>query len=358
MDATSLAFADPVVTSRSAAMRQLGEIVSIAAPASAHVLITGEPGVGKEVLARYMHAHSTRKREPFITLDCNAERESTAAQLFGETASGRGRAGKLREADGGTLFLDEISALDSATQAALVRWLEHGTLPVLRRAAERVDVRVLASTRRDLETLERKGQFRADLLMRLRAVEIKVPPLREHCEDIRPLVSQLIARSGRGVVFSDALLDALERHAWPGNLRELATVVEQIIWRVKSEIAGIDDLPGPFRADDSITLLRASDRRRRLADDLFDGITEGRLSFWNYVYPLFMNRDITRTDVRDLVRTGLSASQGSYRGLLRLFRIEEVDYKRFLNFLASHECTVDSREYRRRPDVKTTAIDR
>jgi DNA-binding NtrC family response regulator len=338
---------DAIGECRSAAMRQLHELAATVGPSTSRVLITGEAGVGKELLARYLHGRSTRSREPFVTLDCAAGPAAAASELFGEGLGSRFRPGKLREADRGTLFLDEVSALDLPTQGGLLRWLEHGEFPSSRGAADGVDVRVLASTRRDLRLLARAGHFRADLLMRLKPVEIHVPPLRQRWEDIRPLVSHLLAKSSRPIRFSDELLDALERYGWPGNVRELTAVVEQIAWKVTGDVAGINDLPRQYRPD-AISLLRAGDRRRHMADDLFDALVEGRLTFWDHVRSLFLNRELTRNDLRHLVRRGLEATRGSYRDLLPLFGMAPGDYKRFLNFLATHDCTVDSREYRTR----------
>jgi DNA-binding NtrC family response regulator len=208
-----------------------------------------------------------------------------------------------------------------------------------------VDVRVVAATNRNLNEMVAAGQFREDLLYRLRVIHVHVPPLRERREDIRVLVKHLAARAGRQVQFSDEALRMLERYRWPGNVRELQNVVEQALWMANGDIVGVEHLPPSVQASaESVSPVR--ERRRQVADELYQALVSGGYSFWAHIHPLFLARDITRHDMRELVRRGLSTTRGNYRAMLRLFGMAAQDYKRFLNFLAAHECNVDFREFR------------
>jgi len=141
-------------------------------------------------------------------------------------------------------------------------------------------------------------------------------------------------------------MEALERYRWPGNVRELQNVVEQMLALADGERMGTELLPPNVTARAGKSPHPVRERRRRVADELFDGLTEGGVNFWNDVYPMFMSRDLTRDDLRALIRKGLTATKGSYRGLLQLFGLDDGDYKRLLNFLASHDCAIDFREFR------------
>lgn len=352
MTDSNLALSEAFTRCRSGVMRQLQKLAGVVGPSGTRVLITGEAGAGKEMLARYLHARSTRAKAPFVAVDCSAQSDDVIHDLFGDASEfPKPRGGsRLQMADRRTLFLDEVSALPLKAQGILLRWLEHGDLPSARAAdSGQPDVRLLTSTRYDLSTLVRHKRFRGDLLMRLKPVEIRVPALREHSEDIRPIVQLVIAQSGRRITFSKELYAALEQYPWPGNMRELVTMVEQIAWNARGDLADLDDLPGAFHSAQSIPLMRARDRRRQVADDLFEGLQSGRLGFWTHVHEPFLQRDLTREDLRDLIRRGLAEGHGSYRNLLRVFSMPESDYKRLLNFLSTHQCTVDSREFRVTP---------
>jgi transcriptional regulator with GAF, ATPase, and Fis domain len=287
-------------------------------------------------------------------LNCASFSESLLeSELFGHTKGSftgayRDKLGKLQLAHKGTIFLDEIAEMSLRMQAMLLRFLENGEIqPVGSEAAPlRVDVRVVSATNRDLATMVARGEFREDLLYRIRVAHIPVPPLRERREDIRALVAHSIERSGQPVQLSEEAMRLLEAYHWPGNVRELQNVVEQMIALSDGPDVGVEELPASVAAYDSRVLSPARERRRRVADDLFDALSAGSCHFWRDVYASFMKRDLTRNELRHLVGRGLAATGGNYRGVLRLFGLPDDDYKRFLNFLASHECTVDFREYR------------
>jgi len=347
-------YAEPEIVGASTALTRVVAMARRVAAGNAKVLITGESGVGKDVIARLIHASSPRARFAYVALNCASFSEALLeSELFGHrkgsfTGAHRDKIGKLQLAHRGTIFLDEIGEMSLRMQAMLLRFLENGEIqPVGSDAAPpSVDVRVVTATNRDLPAMVAKGEFREDLLYRIRVAHLHIAPLRERREDIRPLIARVIDRSGQSAVLSEPALSALEAYRWPGNIRELQNVVEQMLTMADGLKIGADQLPPAITCVATGSLAPGRDRRRRIADDLFEKLTTGQFAFWELVYPLFMSRDLTRADLRQLVGKGLTASGGNYRGLLRLFGVPDDDYKRFLNFLASHECTVDFREYR------------
>jgi transcriptional regulator with PAS, ATPase and Fis domain len=335
-------------------MVELLRLAERAAASDAKVLITGESGVGKDVIARHIHQSSPRRRAPYVPVNCAAVAECLLeSELFGHlkgtfTGAYRDKAGKLQTAHGGTLFLDEVGEMSLRMQALLLRFLENGEIqPVGADASQTiVDVRVIAATNKDLGELVRAGQFREDLWYRLRVIHLNVPPLRQRRADIRPLATRFFARSGRRVVLTNEAWLALESYRWPGNVRQLQNVVEQIVCLAATDDPiGLDQLPQTIRTTGP-AILTPCERRRQVADELFQALVNDGYSFWEHIQPLLMSRDITRHDMRELVRRGLSVSRGNYRGLLRLFGLPPSHYKRFMNFLTTHNCQTDFREFR------------
>jgi DNA-binding NtrC family response regulator len=155
------------------------------------------------------------------------------------------------------------------------------------------------------------------------------------------------ARSGRLVSLTDAAWHALERYHWPGNVRELQNIVEQMAWLSESpdQPIGIEQVPAVVKSSGQAAA-PTRERRRQVADELYHALVQGGYSFWDHIHPLFLNRDITRHDLRELVRRGLSVSRGNYRAVLELFAMPASDYKRFMNFLSTHDCRADYREFR------------
>jgi len=235
----------------SSVMRQLHDRIARAARKNFIVLVQGESGSGKELVARRVHALSTRRDGPFVPLNCAAIVESLLeAELFGieeRTATGvRGRRGKFEQADGGTLFLDEVSDLSSSAQAKLLRVIQEPTVErVGGHGSRRVDVRIVVATNRPLEALCTSGEFRWDLFYRLNAIEIAVPPLRARRDDIPMLVEAILQRSADGQPYrlSVEAMEALMVHEWPGNVRELERVIERAITLAHSHVIQVDDLP-------------------------------------------------------------------------------------------------------------------
>jgi DNA-binding NtrC family response regulator len=352
---------EPGFVVASAAMTELLAMAARAAESPAKVLITGESGVGKDGVARYIHRHSSRRLAPFVAVNCAGVTETLLeSELFGHvkgsfTGAYRDKRGKLQLAHLGTLFLDEVGEMSLRMQALLLRFLENGEIQAVGsdQSQAHVDVRVVAATNRNLDDLVVAGQFREDLLYRLRVIHLHVPPLRERSDDVHALIQHFVAAAGRELGFTDDALRALLKYRWPGNVRELRNVVEQVVWLSAGGLVGVEHLPVSMRKEPGL-LTPVVDRRsgvadRRssgVADELYDALVKQGASFWEHVYPMFLARDITRHDLRELVRRGLRESRGRYKSLLALFGMSSRDYRRFMNFLAAHECGVGFREFR------------
>src|SRR5215204_2927776 len=231
MSSDSQAVSVPISTGSfivaSAAMAALIEAADRAAVSDGKVLITGESGVGKDLIARRIHSCSRRTNHPFVALNCAGLTESLLeSELFGHvkgsfTGAYRDKLGKLQLAHRGTIFLDEIGEMSLRMQAMLLRFLESGEIqPVGSDGAPQwVDVRVVAATNRDLPAMVSKGEFREDLLYRIRVAHLHIAPLRERRDDIRPLIAHVVDRSGQAAVLTEPALAALEAYNWPGNIR-------------------------------------------------------------------------------------------------------------------------------------------
>ena len=228
---------DPLVGG-SSAMQRLRELIERVAPTTANVLICGETGTGKELVARRIHALSPRAQRPFVAFNCAAITESLAeSEMFGHekgafTGADRRRLGRFEMADGGTLFLDEIAELPGALQAKLLRAVQERSFErVGGSVAVDVDVRLLAATNRDLAAEIQEKRFREDLYYRLEVVRIDVPPLRQRAEDIPTLAEHFLSRhgreAGRTLRLSPAALATLQAHPWPGNVRQLENVIHR-----------------------------------------------------------------------------------------------------------------------------------
>jgi DNA-binding NtrC family response regulator len=279
------------------------------------------------------------------------------SELFGHvkgsfTGAYRDTPGKLEYADKGTVFLDEIGEMTLRMQGLLLRFLETGELQKVGsdRASGRVNVRVLTATNRDLRTMIADGHFREDLFYRLNVIHLVVPALRERREDIPQLANHFLKRFANGSAgvqgISKDAMAALCEYPWPGNVRELENAIERLVVKARTAEAGIDDLPIEVRLQRGVSIRPKRERRRTVADDLYRKLREEQGSFWTAVYPLYMQREITKENVRELVRKGLEEARGNYRIVAKLFNMEPHDYKRFLNFLRKHDCQLPFKEYR------------
>jgi DNA-binding NtrC family response regulator len=309
------------------------ETASRAAASDATVLIHGESGVGKTLLAEHIHGHSLRAGSRLVTIRCVALPDSILeSELFGDT---------YHTAIGGTVIIDGIAELSLRLQGLLLDMLERADRDLASSDSRPTGVRIIATANRKLPELVASGQFREDLLNRLRIIELAVPALRERRTDV-PLLASTFAERLRPVSFLPAAMNLLTRYRWPGNVRELRNAVEHAVFHTDDHVIPVEALPESVTAaPDTIVLQR--DRRSRIADDLYEALVSAGYSFWDHVQPLFLSRDITRQDLRELVHLGLANARGSYMGLLTLFGIKSSDYQRFLNFLAAHDCVVDFR---------------
>jgi two-component system response regulator AtoC len=269
----------PQAGSTSPSMREVLETAVRVARAHVPVLILGETGTGKEVLARRVHDESPRRGRPFLSVNCAAIPAPLAESiLFGHergafTGANQRTQGVFEAAQGGTVFFDEIGELPAAVQAVLLRVLESKTFTRVGATKEIAsDVRLVAATHRDLEAMVEAGAFRQDLLYRLNAVTLALPPLRERREDIPELVRELLAQAAAGVEPSPSLdpdvLGVLESYAWPGNIRELRNVLERAVAVADSPLITVDDLPERLRSVRVRLLTEAEDRAPSATLDL------------------------------------------------------------------------------------------
>jgi DNA-binding NtrC family response regulator len=350
----------PLLVGTSPLIEELRQEVVRVARSDAKVLITGESGVGKEVVARAIHAEGPRQNNDFVAVNCAGLPETLLeSELFGHvkgsfTGAYRDKPGKLEMAHQGTVFMDEVGEMTLRMQGLLLRFLETGELQKVgsERSGSVVNVRIIAATNRNLRHLIDQGQFREDLYYRLNVIHLAIPPLRDRRADIPALVEHFLERfsqkraTSRHVTFAPEALQVLTTYSWPGNVRELENVIERLLVTAPGDVVTVRDLPLELQSPRNLSLRPKHERRRTVADDLYKKLVEDRESFWTAVYPLYMQREITRGNMRDLVRKGLENARGNYKIVAKLFNMEQRDYKRFLNFLRKHDCQLPFQEYR------------
>ena len=337
----------------------LGEIDRVART-DAKVLVIGESGVGKEIVTRAIHDNGPRSRMTFATVNCAGLPETLLeSELFGHvkgsfTGAYRDKPGQLESAHMGTVFLDEIAEMTLRMQGMLLRFLETGEVHRVGAdgGARHVNVRVIGATNRNLRDMIAQGTFREDLFYRLNVVQITVPPLRDRRADIPELVNHFLdqfAAANQSPItgVSSEAMHALVAYSWPGNVRELANLVERMVVAGPQDIIELQDLPPEFQPAHAATTRPRRERRRTVADDLYMRLTQQGESFWSSVHAMYMARDITRSDVREVVRRGLEQTDGgSYKMVAERFNLEPPDYRRFLSFLRKHDCLLPIREHR------------
>ena len=354
----------------SSSLLALRQDISHAGRCDAKVLLSGESGSGKEIVAHMIHAGSRRHKAPMVTVNCAAMAETLLeTELFGHvrgsfTGAYRDRAGVFEAADGGTVLLDEVGEMSPRMQGMLLRFLETGE--VQRVGSDdphrRVNVRVIAATHRSLRDSVEAKTFREDLYYRLNILQIRVPPLREHADDIPELVEYWLehfraAYQTPPLAVSREVIQAMCEYQWPGNVRELRNVLERLVSRGFEREVVVADLPPEIVAG---TVARTPAAPRvaapRTADVLFDRMVKDGESFWSVAYHPFMSRDLTRDDLRSLVKRGLTHTFGSYRLLVQTFNLPPDDYKKFLAFLHKYQCYMPFQQFRS-ASIKTASDD-
>jgi two-component system nitrogen regulation response regulator NtrX len=285
------------ITGDSPLVRALREQIAIAAPSMGRVLIHGENGSGKELVARAIHGFSARADQPFVEVNCAAiPEELIESELFGHekgafTGALARRRGRFELADGGTLFLDEVGDMSLKTQAKVLRALEEQSFERIGgRETIKVDVRIIAASNRDLSTLIGQGRFREDLYYRLNVIPIEVPPLRARRQDIPPLIDHFLelfcAENGKRSkrIAADALAYFLA-YDWPGNVRELRNMVERLVIMTTGDTVTLDELPAPLRPKSEVPAAPdGRDKTLKEARDNFERayiLAELRAHDWN-----------------------------------------------------------------------------
>ena len=326
------------------------------------VLITGESGVGKELFARACYLLSPRSGRPFLSVNCAqfADENLLVSELFGHkkgafTGAGADRKGLFEEADGGVLFLDEVGELSPRAQAALLRAIGVGEVVRLGESrARRVDVRVVAATNRDLRAMVADGTFREDLYYRLAPLRLGVPALRERGGDwlliAEAYLAGLCRQSGEVKALGESALRALDGYAWPGNVREVRGLLDTAFCLCPGDTIEAVDVEVELRPEsdelDEATLALAAGGRA----DPYAQIVRGEASFWTAVRDPYLDRELNRDEVRQIVERALSESGGSYKRALKAFGLPEGEYLKFMDFLRHHRLKPE--RYRRSaPDV-------
>jgi len=260
------------VVARSPLMQAVFHDASLIAPSETRVLISGESGVGKEILADVIHTWSLRASGPLVKINCAAIPETLLeSELFGHekgafTGASSTRIGRFEEADGGTIFLDEIAEMSPPLQAKLLRVTQGGKFQRIGSNREvNTNARILAASNRVLEDEVKAGRFREDLFYRLNVVELNIPPLRERREDILPLAAKFIEELTKGRArFSETVAACLENYAWPGNVRELRNAMERAALLSRSELILMEHLPTRMRAGVEQPVPREAGDREKL----------------------------------------------------------------------------------------------
>jgi transcriptional regulator with GAF, ATPase, and Fis domain len=363
---------------RSEAIRAIESDIECAARSGAKVLITGETGVGKEVVARLIHQRSARAAGPLVTVNCAGLPDSLLeSELFGHvrgsfTGAYRDKPGLLEMAPNGTVFLDEVGEMSTRMQVVLLRFLETGEIQRIGadRSHTRVNVRLITATNRDLPKEITNGTFREDLYFRLNVIRMTIPPLRERREDIPLLLEHYLdtycdQHGVRRPQLSAAALETLMVYRWPGNIRELRNVVERLALKSVGEIVRPSDLPSEIALPGQRVTAPWAAKVEPIAapsasqvEEMTTRMLRNGESFWSVVYPVFMSRDLTRGDLRRIIEIGLESTNGNYRLLVQLFNMPTEDYKRFLGFLRKHNCHLPFQRYRTitgRPHLKLLA---
>ena len=332
----------PVLVGVSGAMNRLRAGVLRAAVGEGTVLVLGEPGSGKSLVARALHEQGLRAPKACAVVPCHALPERLLeVELFGGTSSATGRRpGVIESANGGTVILENIELVGGRARALLEHFLETGCLDgqTSPGSGPLVDTRIIVTSSR-VSRLQKGAHGRSEAAWweRFTGTSVQVPTLRERPDDI-PLLLHLFAATaatGREVKFSRDALAALETYSWPGNVTQLRSVVERLVSIAPGEEIRPIDLPVGIRPRRPAGY---QTRRTSVGEELFARIQATGESFWSGVYPLFMKREITRTDLRDLMRRALQRARGNAEELVRVLNMPDSDRQKFARFLRKYDC--------------------
>jgi len=332
-------------------MKAIYSDIQIAAGNAATVLIEGESGTGKELVAKAIHAAGPRGKAPFIAVDCGAIPEALIeTELFGAkrgayTGAVADRAGLFESAHCGTIFLDEISNTTAALQSKLLRVIQEREVRRIGDTKGRsIDVRLIVASNQSLEKLTEEGKFRKDLLYRLKVLHILLPPLRDRLDDIPLLAHAFLQKLNTSnktrKCFAPGVIQHLSSQRFPGNVRELQNTIERAFFSTH----GVMITEVPF--DSSPTDLGHPAPLVEI-QNWFKDISEGRKDFWSAIYKRYKRRDIPREKVVAFVDFGLRSTRGNYKSMASVFRMQEKDYRRFMDFLRRNDCLLDFRPYRK-----------
>jgi DNA-binding NtrC family response regulator len=354
-------------------MEALRAEIDIAARSQAKVLVTGETGVGKEVVARLIHQMGARRSRRFVAINCSGIPETLLeSELFGHTRGSftgayRDKAGLVRVADGGTLFLDELGEMSLRMQAVLLRFAETGEVQPVGADGPvgHTDVRLITATHRNLRAQIDSSAFREDLYYRLNVIQVHVPALRDRGDDVRLMLHHFLRRASEAHTLPLPTLapDAehlLLSHRWPGNVRELKNMAERLVVNGVEYVTS-DDLPNdvqgerknvvtaavkaPATQKTTALVVASSSQASDVAEALWKRLMSGE-DFWSVVHRPFKSHDLTRRDLRAVIFKGLQHTRGNYRQLVRTFHMPDADYKRFLSFLSQHDCNLPFQAHR------------
>jgi transcriptional regulator with PAS, ATPase and Fis domain len=297
------------------------------------VLLKGETGTGKNYIAELIHRYSGKPGKFKVINTPGIPENLFESEMFGHkkgafTDAKCDRKGLIQEAEGGTLFIDEITEVPVSIQAKLLRFVDTKTYTVLGESREKTaDVRIMAATNKDIGKAIKNKEFREDLYYRLNVLEIELPPLRERKQDLKDLVLEN-KKHLNGKKIGKGFREALYHHDWPGNIRELITVLKR---------AGLIDKE-TIEGRDIQQLINTSCPKKDFHDTsdnlntIWNEIKSGK-SFWEVVKAPFLDREIKRSEVKEIIKWGLQETGGKYKGLLKLFNLEEKEYKNFMRFL-------------------------
>jgi transcriptional regulator with PAS, ATPase and Fis domain len=324
-------------------------------------MLTGESGTGKGLVAQAIHFHSLRRDKPMVSLNCGAMPENLLeSELFGHmrgafTGADSNKKGLLEVAERGSVFLDEIGEMSAVMQVKLLRVLQERRFRRVGGLEEmQADIRIIAATNQDLTKLIAEGRFREDLFYRINVIPIALPPLRDRREDIPAFLDHFLQVFSETYHvapprLSDEAIAQLRSAAWPGNVRQLRNIVERLVVRAHREVITPADLPREVLSMGVDPIGGESKAIARAAVDLlFERMVRNGETFWAAVYEPFMSRDLTRDDLRALVRQGLSQTRGGYKAVAALFNVP-ADHKKLLSFLRKHECHLPDADPRATP---------